>query len=342
MAIDWPMMSFPPINLYNAPHRAEDYQMDNPVSERNAFNHKNRMFKLWKAQRFQEEMSLHPEAQYLSALGRIVREGTWVPNERTGIDTKVIINVDMTYNVQHGALPLVTTRKMGIKTAVGELLGYLRGYTNAEDFAALGAKSWYMNANETKAWLNNPNRKGENDCGQIYGAVARNWPKHDGTTIDTLKKIVDNLSKGIDDRGEILTFWNPGMFELGALRPCMYEHQFSLVDGVLHMNSTQRSNDFPIGMCANMVQCYVLLALMARITGNKPGIVHHRSVNAHIYANQMDLVKEQLERVPYATPTLEIDERIQTLDDLLTWVTPEHFTVHGYESHPAINYPFAS
>jgi thymidylate synthase len=309
---------------------------------RRAFEHKNRLFKLWKANRWQEDVSLYPESQYLSALNRIVREGDWVENKRTGIDCKVIINVDMTYNVRHGALPLVTTRKMGIRTAIGELLGYLRGYTNAEDFAALGAKSWYANANETKAWVNSPHRKGENDCGQIYGAVARNWPKHDGTTIDTLTKIVDNLTNGVDDRGEILSFWNPGMFELGALRPCMYEHQFSLVDGVLHMNSMQRSNDFPIGMCANMVQCYVLLALMARITGHQPGLVYHRSVNCHVYQNQMDLVQEQLERTPYTTPTLVIDERIQTLDDLLTWVTPEHFTVHNYQCYPPIKYPFAS
>lgn len=337
MAIKWPMMSFPPINLYNAPHRAEDYEMDNAT-----IVHKLLSRKIDKKNELEKELAYHPETQYLAALGLIVREGTWVPNTRTGIDTKVVINVDMTYDVGNGAFPLVTTRKMGIKTAVGELLGYLRGYTNAEDFAALGAKSWYMNANETQAWLNNPHRKGENDCGQIYGAIARNWPKHDGTTIDTLKKIVNNLKAGIDDRGEILTFWNPGMFELGALRPCMYEHQFSLVDGVLHLNSTQRSADWPIGTCANMVQCYVLLALMARITGHRPGLVNHRSVNCHIYNDQLDLVKEQLERVPYATPTLEIDERIQTLDDLLTWVTPEHFTVHGYESHPAINYPFAS
>lgn len=122
----------------------------------------------------------------------------------------------------------------------------------------------------------------------------------------------------------------------------MYEHQFSLVNGVLHMHSQQRSNDWLLGGPANMVQCYVLLALMARITDHTPGTVHHRSVNCHVYADQYELALGQIERIPYDTPTLEIDERIQTLDDLLTWVTPEHFTVEGYECHPAIKYPFSA
>jgi len=335
MSITWPDFKLPPINLYNVPLLYPESPMNEPLQPLG------QRFLFWKQRSVQEQLSHSPEDQYLRALQRIQQQGRWINNDRTGIRCLTVINIDFTYNVGAGVFPLVTTRKLGIKTAIGELLGYLRGYTNAEDFAALGAKSWYMNANETPAWLANPHRKGENDTGPIYGAVARDWPKHDGTTMDLLTKIVDNLTKGVDDRGEILTFWNPGMFELGCLRPCMYEHHFSLLDGVLHMNSTQRSWDGALGGPANMVQCYVLLALMARITGHKPGVVNHRVVNAHLYDAQLELSKEQIERRPFSAPTLEIDERIQTLDDLLTWVTPEHFTVHGYEHHPAIQYPFA-
>ena len=208
MSITWPDFKLPPINLYNVPLLYPESPMNEPLQPLG------QRFLFWKQRSVQEQLSHSPEDQYLGALQRIQQQGRWINNDRTGIRCLTVINIDFTYNVGAGVFPLVTTRKLGIKTAIGELLGYLRGYTNAEDFAALGAKSWYMNANETPAWLANPHRKGENDTGPIYGAVARDWPKHDGTTMDLLTKIVDNLTKGVDDRGEILTFWNPGMFEL--------------------------------------------------------------------------------------------------------------------------------
>ena len=332
MSIHWPDLYFPPINLYSLPRLKSDSGHTEEVSIMHST--------IVDLKKNQARLAQDPERQYLSALRTIAEDGVWIENDRTGQRCKTVIGIDMTYDVGGGAFPLVTTRKLGIKTAIGELLGYLRGYTDANDFAALGAKSWYANANKTQAWLDSPHRQGPDDCGQIYGAVARRWPNHDGAKLDILTKIVSNLSAGKDDRGEILTFWNPGMFELGCLRPCMYEHIFSLEGDVLHMHSTQRSADWPIGTCANMVQCYVLLALMARITGKRPGLVYHRSINCHIYEPQLELVEEQLRRDPYETPTLTLDDRIQTLDDVLTWVTPEHFDVSGYQHHDAIQYPF--
>lgn len=281
------------------------------------------------------------EQQYLKAMRKIYMHGQDVKNERTGQVCRTIINVDMEYDVGAGEFPLITTRKSYWKQAIAELLGYLRGYTSAADFRALGCKTWDANANENAAWLANPNRNGQDDMGMVYGAVGRNWPKHDGNTIDLLYKVYNNLKNGIDDRGETLTFWNPGLFELGCLRPCMHTHTFSLLGDTLHLTSFQRSSDWPIGTNFNMVQVYTFLALMAQITGHNAGKAYHKNVNCHIYSDQLYLVPEQLAREPFVPPQLVINPDIDCLEDLLTWVTLDDFNVVGYEHHPAINYPFS-
>jgi thymidylate synthase len=190
--------------------------------------------------------------------------------------------------------------------------------------------------------MNNPNRKGEDDMGRVYGVQARQWRKPDGTHLDQLRKVIDNLSRGIDDRGEIITFYNPGEFELGCLRPCMHTHTFSLLGDTLHLTSYQRSCDVPLGLNFNQIQCFVLLALVAQITGHKPGKAYHKIVNAHIYENQLPLMRDvQLKREPYPAPSLHINPDIRSLQDLETWVSKDDFNVQGYQSHPAIKYPFA-
>lgn len=280
--------------------------------------------------------------QYLDLCQRIVNEGEWVDNARTGKRCLTLINADLSYNVGTGEFPLVTTRKCFYKSAIAEMIGYLRGYTSAADFRKLGTKTWDANSNENAAWLSNPVRKGQDDCGFIYGAVARNFPKPDGGSVDLLRKIVDDLKAGQDDRGEILTFYHPGAFHLGCLRPCMYSHHFSLLGGKLYLNSTQRSCDVPLGLTFNMVQVYFLLAIMAQITGHQPGVAYHKIVNAHIYEDQLDLmVNVQLKREPYPSPKLIINPDIKSLEDLETWVTLDDFDVEGYQHHDAIQYPFS-
>lgn len=281
--------------------------------------------------------------QYLDLCRRIVDQGKWVENERTGKRCLTVINADLTYNVEKGEFPLVTTRKSYWKAAIAELLGYIRGYDNAADFRTLGTKSWDANANENAAWLANPHRKGDDDMGLVYGAVGRHFPKADGTgSVDLLRQIVDDLKRGIDNRGEIYTFYHPGAFHLGCLRPCLYSHHFSLLDGTLYLNSTQRSADVPLGLNWNMIQCYTFLALMAQITGHKAGLAFHKIVNAHIYEDQFELMRDvQLKRQPLQAPRLKINPNIKTLEDLETWVTLDDFEVEGYESHPAIKYPFS-
>lgn len=302
--------------------------------------------------------------QYLDLCNRVLAEGTWIANERTDTRCLTVINADLEYDVGNNSLPLLTTKKMAYRSAIAEILGYLKGYTSAADFRALGTRTWDANANENSAWLANPARKGEDDMGLVYGAVARNWPVIDRTSagtlivpgdwkvtetglvaknesIDTIKKVTDNLSKGIDDRGEIVTFWNPGMFNLGCLRPCMHTHQFSLLDGTLYLHSFQRSADIPLGLPFNMIQCFVLLALVAKITGHKPGKVYHKIVNAHVYENQLPLLQEQLKRQPFKAPKLWINSDIKSLDDIINWVTPDDFMITDYEHHPTIKYPFS-
>ncbi len=255
--------------------------------------------------------------QYLDLCQRIVDEGVWVENERTGKRCLAIINADLEYNVGTNEFPLVTTRKSYWKAAIAELLGYLRGYDSAAQFRTIGCNTWNANANDNEAWLANPYRKGEDDMGRVYGVQGRNWRNSEGEEFDQLRKIYNDLRNGIDDRGEILTFYNPGEFHMGCLRPCMHTHTFSLLGGVLYLTSSQRSCDVPLGQNFNQIQVFTLLALMAQITGHKPGIAYHKIVNAHIYEDQLELMRNvQLKRKPYPAPKLHINPDIKCLEDI--------------------------
>lgn len=300
--------------------------------------------------------------QYLDALKTILEKGEWVENPRTGMRCLTKINVDLRYNVSKGSFPMLTTRKVGIRTAIGEILGYIRGYTNIKQFHALGVKSWDANANNP-VWLANPNWAEEGDLGLIYGGVANNapWIEYGRYNTDKLiattpmgnpfYKIYEKLKNGEDDRRLIWSFWMPNMFKLGCLAPCMYEHQFSLINDKLYLNSTQRSGDMPIGVgSVNMVQCYFILWLMAYLTGKEPMMAYHRIVNAHIYENQIEGVKQQLEnKVSRLKPKL-VCLRDFTIEDVLddtrpTALKPSDFKViypDGYKHPPAIQFPFTA
>ena len=280
--------------------------------------------------------------QYLDLCQRIIDEGVWIENKRTGKRCLTVINAELNYNVGNNEFPLITTRKSFFKSAIAEILGYIRGYDNAADFRALGTKTWDANANDNADWLNNAFRKGHDDMGRVYGVQGRSWAKPDGGSIDQLRKLIDNLKNGIDDRGEILSFYNPGEFHMGCLRPCMHTHNFSLLGDTLYLTSYQRSCDVPLGLNFNQIQVYVLLALVAQITGHKAGMAYHKIVNAHIYEDQLDLMKNvQLARSPFPSPKLMINPEIKSLEDLETWVTMADFSVEGYQYHDAIQYPFS-
>jgi len=280
--------------------------------------------------------------QYLDLCQRIIDQGKWIENKRTGKRCLTVINADLEYQVGDNAFPLITTRKSYWKSAIAEFLGYIRGYDNAADFRKLGTKTWDANANLNDSWNNNPHRKGEDDMGRVYGIQGRAWAKPDGGVVDQLQKVVDNLSRGVDDRGEIISFYNPGEFHMGCLRPCMHTHNFSMLGDTLYLTSFQRSCDVPLGLNFNQVQVFAFLALMAQITGKKPGVAYHKIVNAHIYEDQLALMRDvQLAREPLAAPKLTINPDIKSLKDLETWVTMDDFEVEGYEHHDPIQYPFS-
>ena len=280
--------------------------------------------------------------QYLDLCQRLIDQGEWIENKRTGKRCLTVINADLEYDVANNQFPLITTRKSYWKSAIAEILGYIRGYDSAADFRALGTKTWDANSNENEQWLNNPYRKGTDDMGRVYGVQGRSWLKPDGSSLDQLRKLVDNLSKGVDDRGEILSFFNPGEFHMGCLRPCMHTHTFSLLSDTLYLTSYQRSCDVPLGLNFNQIQVFFLLKIIAQITGNNAGMAYHKIVNAHIYEDQLELMRDvQLKRTPFESPELHINPDIKTLEDLESWVTLDDFDVTGYQYHEPIRYPFA-
>lgn len=303
--------------------------------------------------------------QYLKLGRRILDEGEWAFNERTGKNCLVVINHDMEYDVGAGELPIDTTRESNADGAIAEILGYVRGYDDAEHFKALGTGTWMANA-KAKSWLGNkfrnlvyqliPGNQGKlpppTFMGRPYGKQLREWiiperfiPKDEFNpqrTVDQLLKVYKNLKNGKDDRGEILMMWNPGENHLGCLKPCLYSYHFSLLNGKLYLNATQRSCDVPLGLNYNMVQCYTLLAVMARITGHKPAKVFHKIVNAHVYEDQIDNFREHMKReADDQKPTLHLPEKLQTLKDVETWLTPKDFTIEGYNPQGAIKYAFS-
>lgn len=295
---------------------------------------------------------IRSETQYLHLLARILRDGTWIDNKRTGTRCRTVVNEDLVYDATSNKAPLVTTRKAPVKLPIAELLGYFKGYTNAAEFASLGAKSWYANANENSAWLENPNRLGLDDMGLVYGAVAHHWPVTDYNAhyeqllnetnyMDLFEKVYHNLRSGKDDRGEIITYWNPGLFHLGCLRPCMHTFQFSLLGEDLYMNVFQRSMDVPLGGASNMVQAWLMLRLMAQITHKNPKYVYHKVVNAHIYEGQIEGAQLQISRMPRTEPTIDINPDIKSLDDIIKWATVKDFIVNYTDYNDPIDYPFS-
>ena len=283
------------------------------------------------------------EEQYLELCNRILDDGHMIENKRTGKGCLTVINADFEYDTINYKFPLITTRKAYWKSAIAEMLGYLRGYDNAQQFADIGCKTWFANANENKSWLENSHRKGENDLGIGFSyAQGRSWTGRNTEIIDQYKNIIDKLSQGIDDRRLIMTFNNPGSSYASALPACMHTHHFSILNDTLYLTSYQRSIDVPLGLVFNMVQTVWLLRITAQITGLKSGKVFHKLVNCHLYDDQIDLMRDvQLTREPYDEPELLINPNIHSLEDLETWVTTNDFTVAGYQHHLPIKYPFA-
>lgn len=272
------------------------------------------------------------EQQYIAILEDCYENGTDVVNERTGSICRTILNQRIQFDGNE--FPLLTTRKMYWKQAIGEMVAYIRAYTNLSDFHSLGVHTWDANV---EAW-DSIYKDIENDTGYIYGASAELVGM--GYT-----RVLSNIINQPNDRGHIWNFWNPEYFHKGCLRPCMYSHQFSVLDGTLHLTSTQRSCDLPLGGAFNLVQCWFLLNITAKLTGLKVGTVTWNITNAHIYGNQIPLVPIQLERPMYTPPKLIIKDNFD-MDVLMETLNKdnfeEYFELQDYKHHPAIKYPFTA
>jgi thymidylate synthase len=281
--------------------------------------------------------------QYQNLCIRILETGKWVLHERSGKRRLTVINADLEYDCSNGQIPVLTTKKTYWKPAIAEMLGYLRGYSYASQFRAIGCNTWNSNTNENKAWLANENRDGKDHMGRVYGVQGRRWVNYKLQTFDQLKNIYDKLSVGLDDGRLILTFHNPGEIHLGCLPACMHTHTFSLEGNTLHLTSYQRSCDVPLGLPFNMIQTAFLLRIMAEITGNVAGKVFHKIVNAHIYEDQLSGILEQIERVPYPAPTLEINPEVNSLEYLeYKFSIASDLNLVGYEHHPPIKFAFTT
>lgn len=301
---------------------------------------------------------------WLDGLNEILEHGTWNFNERTGKRVLEKAFIDTEIDVGNGVFCLETTRACGKgvwKSAIKEIIGYIRGYRNSELFEAMGCPTWSANANENASWLANPHRKGHGDMGDAYLFRPKNYvpmilrspndpegikAKYEGEGRDMVRYIYEELCKGQDDRGLVVTAWNVDSFERSCLRPCMHTWAFNLIDGKLNLRTSQRSNDWLLGGIANEVQTYFLLAIFAHITGQKPGKAKHCSDNCHIYEDQYAVLMEhkQHERKPFPAPKLWISPEIDSLEALETFDMDkfdDYFKLEGYESHGPIRYPFS-
>jgi thymidylate synthase len=256
---------------------------------------------------------------------------------RTGVSARFIPGAMLRYDLQQG-FPAITTKRLAFGAVKGELIGFLHGCQSAADFRALNCNIWTQNANENQAWLNNPNRKGTDDLGRIYGAI---WRDFNG--IDQLKEVVIKIINNPTDRRIIMSAWKPDEFDKMALPPCHVMYQF-IVDTVnkkLHLCMYQRSCDLFLGVPFNIASCALLLSIVAEATGYTPGTFTHFLADAHIYENHIEQVKMQLNRQHLEPPKLRLNmKKMDALDAILS-ITPEDVTLVDYNSHAAIPAPMA-
>jgi thymidylate synthase len=258
-------------------------------------------------------------------------------------------NVTMWYDLRN-AFPIISTKQVYWKTAINEILGYLRGYTWAYDFDRhLGVKTWYANAN-SKSWQNSPHCAGPDDMGEVYGAIWRNW---DGR--DPLFDIVKRLSDGEYDRRCHLSGWDERRIKKACLYPCMHSHTFTVSGDVLHMTSFQRSGDWAVGIPFNTVQCGFLLQLVAALSDLKAGTVLHVISDAHVYTSHAETLHKQCSQEPIVQyPRLIFDEKTnnaidhwknsdkstQVLDEVLARIDGRNMELRNYEHLGKFEYDF--
>ena len=255
---------------------------------------------------------------YLELLERILTDGT-PKSDRTGTGTLSIFGHQMRFDLSEG-FPLVTTKKLHLKSIMYELLWFLRGDTNVKWLQDRGVRIWNEWADE------------QGDLGPVYGKQWRSWGKGDGTTVDQIREVLRMIRETPDSRRMIVSAWNVGELDQMALMPCHALFQFYVADGRLSCQLYQRSADVFLGVPFNIASYALLTCMMAQVCGLEPGDFVHTLGDAHLYSNHLDQARLQLTREPFAPPTLWLNP---DRTDLFAFEF-EDMEVRGYQSHPHI------
>lgn len=261
--------------------------------------------------------------QYLSLLQHILDNGTH-KTDRTGTGTQSCFGYQMRFDLQKG-FPLVTTKKVHLKSIIYELLWFLRGETNTAYLKEHGVKIWDEWADEN------------GDLGPVYGKQWRSWEGKDGKVIDQVTDLISQIKKNPDSRRLIISAWNVADLPEMALMPCHNMFQFYVADGKLSCQLYQRSADVFLGVPFNIASYALLTMMIAQVCDLQPGEFVHTFGDVHIYSNHMEQVNLQLSREPYPLPTMKLNPAVKNIFDFKF----EDFTLENYQSHPAIKAPVA-
>lgn len=256
--------------------------------------------------------------QYLDLLHRILEEGK-VKTDRTGTGTKSIFGHQMKFNLEDG-FPVLTTKKLHLKSIIYELLWFLKGDTNVKYLQEHGVSIWNEWADEN------------GDLGPVYGHQWRSWPDHRGGTIDQIQNVIDLIKHHPDSRRMLVTAWNPADIGEMALPPCHCLFQFYVADGRLSLQLYQRSADTFLGVPFNIASYALLLQMMAQVTGLKAGDFIHTTGDTHLYLNHIEQAKLQLTRTPRELPQMKLNPDVKSLFDFRY----EDFELLNYDPWPHI------
>lgn len=256
--------------------------------------------------------------QYLDLLRHICENGT-DKSDRTGTGTRSVFGYQMRFNLEEG-FPLLTTKKLHLKSIIYELLWFLKGDTNARYLQENGVRIWNEWADE------------DGNLGHIYGYQWRSWPGYDGEFIDQISEAVETIKHNPDSRRIIVSAWNVADLKRMNLPPCHAFFQFYVADGRLSLQLYQRSADTFLGVPFNIASYALLTMMMAQVCGLHPGDFVHTLGDAHIYNNHFDQVREQLSRTPRPLPTMRLNPSVTSIFDFRY----EDFTLENYDPLPHI------
>jgi len=255
---------------------------------------------------------------YLDLIKRVLNEGV-KKSDRTGTGTISVFGHQMRFNLEEG-FPLVTTKKVHLKSIIYELLWFLKGSTNVS----------YLQNNGVKIW--NEWAKEDGELGPIYGYQWRSWPDYKGGNIDQIKQVIDSIQNNPDSRRHLVSAWNVGQLDEMQLPPCHILFQFYVANGKLSCQLYQRSADIFLGVPFNIASYALLTMMVAQVTGLKAGDFVHTLGDAHIYTNHIEQVKLQITREPRPLPTMTINPAVKTIDAFQY----EDFKLSNYNPHPHI------